>query len=91
MQDGDTGGIIGTGAASLRNRFGAARIDLSEGDARKLQFIGQGCVLDIFLYPLAAGAEPVATHIETRARKGGTPTDRKRCIREVEQRQQQAR
>ncbi len=87
MEDADTGGIIGKEAAVLMRRFGTARIDLSEGDARKLQFVGQACVLDIFLYPLASGVQPVATHVETRLRKGGAPTDRGRCIREVEQQQ----
>ncbi len=87
MQGGDIGGIIGKEAATLTRRFGTARIDLTEGDARKLQFISHACVLDIFLYPLASGAQPVATHVETRLRVGGTPTDRARCIREVEQQQ----
>ena len=77
-------GVIGAQAGALTQRFGQARIDLVEGDARKLQFLGSACVLDIFLYPLAAGDEPVATHVEARLRKDGSDTDRARCIREVE-------
>ncbi|PKP90329.1 MAG: hypothetical protein CVT76_09985, partial [Alphaproteobacteria bacterium HGW-Alphaproteobacteria-15] len=67
-------------------RFGAPRIDLAEGDARKLQFAGPSCVLDIFLYPLSAGAEPTATHVDARLRQGGAAVDQGACIRELETR-----
>lgn len=80
-------GVIGARAAALTQRFGAARIDLSEGDARKLQFVGSACVLDIYLYPGEPGAEPVATHVEARSRSDGADLDRGRCIREVERQQ----
>jgi hypothetical protein len=76
--------VIGRAAAELTGRFGAARIDLAEGDARKLQFISDGCVLDIFLYPLAANSAPVATHVEARQRDGGGATDHGSCIAAVE-------
>lgn len=77
-------GVIGSPAAALTTRFGSPRIDLSEGDARKLQFAGQTCVLDIYLYPVAAAAEPTATHVEARLRLGGAPADPGACIGEVE-------
>ncbi len=80
------GGVIGSRADALTGRFGSPRIDLAEGDARKLQFAGRSCVLDIFLYPLAAAAEPTATHVEARLRQGGAPADPGACIREVEAR-----
>ena len=76
--------VIGTGASALTSRFGDARIDLAEGDARKLQFVSDRCVLDIYLYPLEANGAPVATHIEARARNGGGEADRARCIADVE-------
>lgn len=76
--------VIGQPAVSLSRRFGEARIDLAEGDARKLQYVSDRCVLDIFLYPLAANADPVATHVEARERQGGAGTDRAGCIAEVE-------
>lgn len=79
-------GVIGSPAAALTRRFGQPRIDLAEGDARKLQFAGRACVLDIYLYPLAASAEPTATHVEARLRQGGAPVDPGACIREVESR-----
>ena len=73
-------GIIGQRAPSLPRRFGDPRIDLSEGDARKLQFASATCVLDIFLYPLEAGEAPVATHVAARLRQGGGEVDRSACI-----------
>lgn len=77
-------GIIGERAGSLVRRFGEARIDLAEGDARKLQFTSDRCVLDVFLYPLEANGEPVATHVVARERKGGGEADRVGCIGEIE-------
>lgn len=79
-------GVIGSRAAALIRRFGRPRIDLAEGDARKLQFAGTRCVLDIYLYPLSAGAEPTATHVEARLQQGGAAVDRGACIRELEPR-----
>jgi hypothetical protein len=80
------GGVIGAPAAALVRRFGEPRLDLAEGDAHKLQFSGKSCVLDIFLYPLSAGAQPTATHVEARLRQGGAPADAGACIREVDRR-----
>jgi hypothetical protein len=80
------GGVIGSPAEVLTRRFGKPRIDLAEGDARKLQFAGISCVLDIYLYPVVAAAEPTATHVEARLRQGGAPVDPGACIREVEAR-----
>ena len=77
-------GVIGAPAAALTNRFGQPRIDLAEGDARKLQFAGANCVLDIYLYPLAAAAEPTATHVAARLRQGGAAADPGECLREIE-------
>lgn len=77
-------GVIGQQAASLTRRFGEPRIDLAEGDARKLQFAGDSCVLDIFLYPLEAGGTQVATHVEARQRRGGGQIDSGACIDAVE-------
>ena len=79
-------GVIGQNASALTRRFGTPRIDLAEGDARKLQFAGASCVLDIFLYPVTAGQEPTAAQVEARLRQGGATADRGACIREVESR-----
>lgn len=74
-------GVIGVGAAQLERRFGKPRLDVIEGDARKLQFSGEPCVLDIFLYPLQPGASPVATHVEARRASDGRDVDRAACVR----------
>lgn len=63
-------GIIGERAGSLVRRFGEARIDLAEGDARKLQFTSDRCVLDVFLYPskrMASLSPPTSLRASARA------------------------
>ncbi len=80
-------GVIGSPASALTGRFGAPRLDVAEGDARKLQFAGATCVLDIYLYPVTAiAAEPTATYVAARQRQGGAALDAGVCIREVERR-----
>jgi hypothetical protein len=72
-------GVIGRNAAELTRQFGTARLDVWEGDARKLQFTGTACVLDIYLYPSTAGREPQATYVDAR-RTDGRDVDRVACI-----------
>lgn len=72
-------GVIGRTAAELTRQFGAARLDVLEGDARKLQFTGTACVLDIYLYPGATGREPQATYVDAR-RGDGREVDRVACV-----------
>lgn len=73
-------GVIGAGAGDLQRQFGAARLDVLEGDARKLQFSGNACVLDIFLYPESEGREPTATYVEARRSSDGKEVDRASCV-----------
>lgn len=72
-------GVIGATATELTRRFGPARLDVWEGDARKLQFSGTPCVLDVYLYPGAQGREPQATYVDAR-RSDGRDVDRAACI-----------
>lgn len=72
-------GVIGATSAELIREFGPARLDVWEGDARKLQFTGTACVLDIYLYPTTSGAEPKATYVEGR-RSDGRDVDDAACI-----------
>ena len=74
------GGVIGNDAAGLIRQFGQPRLDILEGDARKLQFSGTACVLDAYLYPPAAGKEPLATYIDARRPSDGQDVDRAACI-----------
>ena len=72
-------GVIGSTTAQLTRQFGTARLDVWEGDARKLQFSGTACLLDVYLYPRTAGAEPQATYVDAR-RSDGRDVDRAACI-----------
>jgi hypothetical protein len=59
---------------------GPPRLDVHEGDMRKLQFAGPPCVLDVFLYPLRPGAEPVATSVDARRESDGRDVDSAACV-----------
>ncbi len=86
MQAAGLENVIGASASALTRRLGEPRLDASEGDVRKLQFAGRSCVMDIYLYPLQPGGEPVATHVEARRREGGAPVDRGQCLGEISRR-----
>lgn len=73
-------GVIEQDAASLMRQFGDPRLDVREGDMRKLQFSGIACVLDVFLYPLREGAEPVAAYVDARRASDGQDVDRAACV-----------
>ncbi|QZH76434.1 MAG: hypothetical protein JY451_07855 [Erythrobacter sp.] len=80
MEGPGLGGIIREGASALTRRFGQPRLDVAEGDMRKLQFASEACVLDIFLYPLAPNGPLQATWIEARRASDGAEVDRLACI-----------
>lgn len=73
-------GVIGADRNELSRQFGTARLDVWEGDARKLQFVGNACVLDVYLYPPERGKEPEATYVEARRPSDGQDVDRAACI-----------
>jgi hypothetical protein len=73
-------GVIGATRDDLIRQFGAVRLDVWEGDARKLQFMGTACVLDVYLYPAAPGSEPEATYVDARRASDGQDVDRASCI-----------
>lgn len=73
-------GVIGETAEQLTRSFGQPRLDVREGDARKLQFAGGPCVLDVYLYPTQRGATPTATHLEARRASDGFEVDRVACV-----------
>ncbi|WP_324740863.1 hypothetical protein U8326_13310 [Tsuneonella sp. CC-YZS046] len=73
-------GVIGADVSSLTRQFGQARLDVWEGDARKLQFSGQACVLDIYLYPPAPKSEPKAAYVDARRASDGQDVDRAACV-----------
>ena len=78
-------GVIGARAEQLFRLFGPPRLDIVEGDARKLQFFGAACVLDAYLYPPGPGREPATTYVDARL-SDGRDIDRAGCIAALRQR-----
>ena len=74
-------GVIGADQSALQRQFGPPRLDVWEGDARKLQFSGEACVLDVYLYPPSQGATPTATYVDARRASDGLDVDRVSCVR----------
>lgn len=73
-------GVIGARSADLSRLFGPPRLDVVEGDARKLQFVGPACVLDVFLYPQGTGGEVRATYVDARRSTDARDVDRAACV-----------
>jgi hypothetical protein len=73
-------GVIGATPGELIRQFGAPRLDVQEGDARKLQFAATPCVLDVYLYPPAPGREAQATYVDARRASDAQEVDRAACI-----------
>jgi hypothetical protein len=72
-------GVMGASARGLIAQFGRPDLELSEGSTRKLQFLGAACVLDAYLLPPRAGAEPVVIHVDARL-PDGAAMDRASCV-----------
>jgi hypothetical protein len=78
--------VMGRSAGTLTALFGTPGLDVREGRARKLQFLGPACVLDAYLYPRGGrGSEPVVTHVDTRL-PDGRDTDRATCVEALSRR-----
>jgi hypothetical protein len=77
--------VIGASANQLTRLFGKPRLDVWEGDARKLQFTGTPCILDVYLYPSAPGREPQATYVDARRASDGRDVDRAGCVAALRQ------
>ena len=72
--------VLGATARALVGQFGNPDLDLREGPARKLQFLGPACVLDAYLYPPRSGrGEAVVTHVDAR-QPDGREMDRSSCV-----------
>jgi hypothetical protein len=73
-------GVIGAGEDQLVRLFGTPRLNVWEGDARKLQFTGKACVLDVFLYPTTQSRAPLASYVDARRSSDGQDVDRAACV-----------
>ncbi|MCB2063947.1 MAG: hypothetical protein KDE25_10935 [Novosphingobium sp.] len=71
--------VVGATQGQLVGQFGQPRLDVWEGDARKLQFTGTACILDIYLYPTSRSRDPLATYVEAR-RSDGRDVDKAACV-----------
>ncbi|MGC1271015.1 MAG: hypothetical protein WA842_10510 [Croceibacterium sp.] len=79
-------GVLEADGDNLIRQFGQPRLDVTEGDMRKLQFAGEACVLDLYLYPLREGGKPVATYLDTRRSSDGLDVDRRACVEALRRR-----
>lgn len=79
-------GVIGATAPQLVRKFGEARLDVWEGDARKLQFTGKPCILDVYLYPTSRAREPIATYVDARRSSDAMAVDRASCVKALKKR-----
>jgi hypothetical protein len=82
QQPRESGVLIGLTGNELVTRFGRPVLQIKEGNSFKLQFRGNLCVLDAFLYP-STGSQYRVTHVETRSR-AGIDTNQSDCIRTLE-------
>lgn len=79
-------GVIGADTRELSRLFGKPRLDVIEGDARKLQFTGTACVLDVYLYPPAPGQVPRASYVDARRSSDARDVDRAACVAALKKR-----
>lgn len=70
--------VLGAEEPALVKLFGKPRLDVVEVNGRKLQFMGEPCVLDAYLYPDNKGVERV-TYVDARNRDGAA-VDRAACV-----------
>lgn len=74
--------LTGMNTRDLTTHFGRPALQVQEGNSLKLQFRGNYCVLDAYLYPGQGGAL-VVTHVDTRTPAGGR-ADLATCISALE-------
>lgn len=72
-------GVIGADALQLGRVFGKPRLDVIEDDARKMQWTGSACILDVYLYPQVGSNRAAATYVDAR-RGDGREVDRVACV-----------
>jgi hypothetical protein len=77
-------GVIGASPEAVIRQFGQPRLDVREEDARKLQWSGTACILDVFFYPPPGGGQQAATYVEAR-RGDGREVDRAACVAALRQ------
>ena len=76
--------LAGRTAQALASLFGQPALDVREGNARKLQFLNDSCVLDAYLYARGRG-EAVVTHVDARL-PDGRDADKAACVAALQRR-----
>lgn len=71
--------VMGKNGRALEALFGKPRLDIHEGEARKLQFVGSVCILDAYLYPPQQGGDAITTYLDARL-PDGRDADRASCV-----------
>lgn len=71
--------LLNLDAGDVIQILGQPAQDAQEGPARRLQFSGAACILDVYLYPPADGAEPRVAYAAARL-ADGREADRNLCI-----------
>jgi type IV pilus biogenesis protein CpaD/CtpE len=74
-------GIVGLTTTELVGHFGKPALQIREGTSLKLQFRGQRCILDAYLYPQNNVLR--VTHVDTRT-LSGVDYDQAACIASLE-------
>ncbi len=70
---------MGKSPAAVIALLGSPRLDRGEGRTRQLQYIGRGCILDLFAVAPVVGGAGVVTYAEART-PAGTKADPVACL-----------
>ncbi len=62
--------VMGKSPAAVIALLGSPRLDRNEGRTRQLQYVGRGCVLDLFAVALPAGGAGLVSYAEARTPTG---------------------
>ena len=75
----ETSSVVGLSPQELVGRFGRPALQIREGSSLKLQFRGNRCVMDAYLYPSGSTGTLKVTHVDTRLPSGGD-IDQAACV-----------
>jgi len=75
-----SGSLVGMDVHDLGRRFGQPAFQVQEGPGTKLQWAGDGCVLDVFLYPPESGSGSARVTYADARRPSGTDIDVASCL-----------
>jgi hypothetical protein len=71
--------ILGKPTTTATALLGVPGLDRHDGPGRSLQFVGAGCILDVYFYPDPAAGLPTARYAEAR-KADGKSDETARCF-----------